>query len=494
MEKGNILIIDDEPIVRDVLSDMLGCVGGHVTDYAVDGSEGINKIKNNEYDLIFTDLKMPKLNGIDFLREAKSINPSTPVVVITGYSTLDNAITAMKEGARDFITKPFKIDEIASLVNIILGEMRLLKRISESGDDRVSIERANRELFKRLEEISILQAISTELDSLYNNKEIYERIVEMVSRLLKVKEASFCIVSNGCLKTKKASGREKKDVTIDGTLFEKVIKEKNYCLASYGEIDPYSGAPLTSPIFSIPFVINDEVFGLLNLSNKIDGSSFKENEISLALTFSRKAALRIENNALYDVLYNNLVNTLKSFVLSIEARDPYTKHHSERVTLYALQIAEVMNIGSDDKDAIGFGGYLHDIGKIGVRDTVLLKPGKLSDEEMEEIKLHPIVGDDIIRPLNFFPKERELIRHHHEKFDGSGYPDNLAGDKIPLIARILQIADTYDAMTSTRPYRKALGHDVAVKELKRFAHTQFDGEVVHAFLQTPAGKGKGHEA
>jgi putative nucleotidyltransferase with HDIG domain len=200
--------------------------------------------------------------------------------------------------------------------------------------------------------------------------------------------------------------------------------------------------------------------------------------------------MRIENNALYEVFYANLMNTLKSLVISIEARDPYTKHHSERVSLYSLQIADVMNLGAEDKDAIRFGGYLHDIGKIGVRDTVLVKPGMLTPEETTEIRLHPVIGYNILEPLKFFPDEMDIVRYHHEKFDGSGYPDGLAGDDIPLIARIAAVADTYDAMTSSRPYRNSIGHDIAIKELKTGSSSQFEGEIVLAFLQTPVGKGE----
>jgi putative nucleotidyltransferase with HDIG domain len=171
-------------------------------------------------------------------------------------------------------------------------------------------------------------------------------------------------------------------------------------------------------------------------------------------------------------------------VNSIEARDSYTKQHSERVTAYALQIAEVMRLSAEDKDALRFGGYLHDIGKIGVRDTILLKPDRLTPEEKAEINLHPVIGGNIIKPLQFFPKERELILHHHEHVDGSGYPDKLAGAAIPATARILAVADAYDAMTSSRPYRQARTHDYAAWELRRCSQTQFDPEVVGAFLRT----------
>lgn len=253
-------------------------------------------------------------------------------------------------------------------------------------------------------------------------------------------------------------------------------------------MNPFNGTPLKSQLILIPLIINNEVFGILGISDKIDESPFSEDEIYLAQTFGKKVSLRIENNALYELFYNNLLNTLRSLIASIEARDSYTKQHSERVTNYALEIAEIMGLNNEDKESIQFGGYLHDIGKIGVRDTILMKPGNLTEEEMVEIKLHPVIGESIVRPLKFLPAERELILYHHERFDGMGYPYGLAKDKIPLLARILAVADTYDAMTSTRPYRPAMKHEIAVAELKNNVGSQFDPVVVRAFLQTPTGR------
>ncbi|MBA4373189.1 MAG: hypothetical protein C0402_10055 [Thermodesulfovibrio sp.] len=488
--KGTVLIVDDDPVVRNVLLDILGSVGGYQTDIAVDGVDGLDKLGQREYDIVFTDLTMPRMGGMDLLREAKKRNPLQSVVVITGFSTLDNAINAMKEGARDFITKPFKINTVISIADRITGEKKLLHGLSQPGEGGTAIERLNKELFRSLYEIGIFHMVSTELDSLLNNREVYENLVEMSSRLLNVREASFGILDSGSLKLENATGTTAKRIPIDGTIFEHVVTDKNYYIASPGELNPHTGTPLVSQFFSIPFLMNEEVFGILNLSNKIDGTAFTEYEISLAVAFARKAALRIENNALYEVFYGNLVNTLKALVMSIEVRDSYTKQHSERVTAYSLEIAQQMAVSPEERDILSFGGYLHDIGKIGVRDTVLLKPGRLTDDEFQEIKMHPVIGDNIIKPIKFFPRERELIRNHHEHFDGSGYPDGLAGYKIPLIVRIIKVADTYDAMTSSRPYRQALGHDIAVAELKKFSGTQFDKEIVNAFLQTPAGRGE----
>jgi response regulator RpfG family c-di-GMP phosphodiesterase len=482
MHRSRILIVDDDPLVRDVLTAIFSQSGNYRPEIACDGYDGLKKIQESDFDVVFTDLTMPGINGIDFMKTAFKINPSLPVVVITGHSSIENAINAMREGAKDFITKPFNVSTVTSVAERLIGERLLLKRI-DIGDTRDSfVSRLNSELFNRLQEISVLQAVSTELDSLYSNTEIYEKVVEMASRLLKVKEVSFGIIENGILKIRTAVGVRMRDIPIACNLFEYIAATGRHHLSTFGDICPYTGDPLTTPFFAIPFTINNEVFGIITLADKVDGTAFTDDEISIALTFAKKAAQRIENNALYEVFYNNLTNTLKSLVNSIEARDSYTKQHSERVTNYSLRIANAMDLPDEDRDALGFGGYLHDIGKIGVRDTILLKPEKLTTEERNEINLHPVIGGNIIKPLRFFPKERELILHHHEHFNGSGYPDGLSGTAIPVTARILAVADAYDAMTSSRPYRQARAHEQAAAELMRNANTQFDGEIVRAFL------------
>jgi putative nucleotidyltransferase with HDIG domain len=493
MDKDRVLIVDDDPAVRDVLANILAFTGHYATDIAKDGFEGISKVRDNDYAVIFTDITMPGMSGIDFMKESRKVKPSLPVVVVTGYSTIENAVNAMREGARDFITKPFSVQTVTSVADRIVSERRLINGILRTHDTEAFIGHLNAELSKKLQEISIFQAISTELDGFFNNSEIYEKIVEMAMRLLVVREASFGILENGVLKIKRATNVRRCEIPVRNSVLETVIRTGSHVIAPVGELNPHTGLALTSPFLSIPFTINSEVFGVINVSNKGDGTAFTEDEISLALSFAKKAAQRIENNALYEVLYTNLVNTLKSLVNTIEARDSYTKQHSERVTSLALATAEAMRLSDDDKDAIRFGGYLHDVGKVGVRDTVLMKAGPLTPEEMDEIKQHPVIGGNIIKPLRFFPKERELILHHHERLDGSGYPDGISGEKIPIIARILAVADAYDAITSSRPYRQARTHDMAAAELTRCSDTQFDAEVVKAFLFTqPERKGPSH--
>lgn len=172
---------------------------------------------------------------------------------------------------------------------------------------------------------------------------------------------------------------------------------------------------------------------------------------------------------------------------AIEAKDLYTRGHSERTANYALQIADKLGLSDEEKGHIKYAAVLHDIGKIGIKGAILNKPGSLSEAEYEEIKTHPQKGVDIIRPVRFLAPVIPLVLHHQEHWDGKGYPEGLAGDKIPIGSRIISVLDAWDAMTSDRPYRKALSREEAIRELKRCSGTQFDPKVVEVFLEIIEG-------
>lgn len=170
------------------------------------------------------------------------------------------------------------------------------------------------------------------------------------------------------------------------------------------------------------------------------------------------------------------IQTIKALAEAVDAKDAYTRGHSERVGVYASKVARELGLPKDQIERVYIAGVLHDLGKIGVRDAVILKPEKLTDEEYAEIKQHPLIGARILQQVEFLADVVPCVRHHHEWFDGSarGYPERLAGDRIPLPSRIILVADTVEAMTSDRPYRKAMPLDQVLAEIRRFSGTQFD--------------------
>jgi putative nucleotidyltransferase with HDIG domain len=231
----------------------------------------------------------------------------------------------------------------------------------------------------------------------------------------------------------------------------------------------------------VPLKIRDKVFGVLTAGIQEGANRFSEKDLYYLSFMARSAAQSIENLALYENIYENLFATLYAFVNAVEARDLYTRQHSSRVTGISLIIGKQLGCTTEELDILNFAGHLHDIGKIGIRDDILLKPGRLTDEEFEKIKQHPAIGANILEQLGMWEKERQIIRCHHERFDGTGYPDGLKEKQIPFLARILSVADVYDAMASDRAYRKRTQERIILKVIHEGSGSQFDPDIVAAF-------------
>jgi putative nucleotidyltransferase with HDIG domain len=194
-------------------------------------------------------------------------------------------------------------------------------------------------------------------------------------------------------------------------------------------------------------------------------------------------AFVIQNAELFNNLEKAYLDTLSALTNAIDAKDRYTRGHSDRVTELSVRLAKEANVDKAEIEKIRLGGLLHDIGKIGIPENILNKPGRLDDHEFEVIKSHPTLGVGILGNVEFLQNVVPIIKHHHERYDGKGYPDKLMGENIPYFARIVSIADTYDAMTTNRPYRKALTVEESLREIDRCKGTQFDPELAELFIK-----------
>jgi putative nucleotidyltransferase with HDIG domain len=190
----------------------------------------------------------------------------------------------------------------------------------------------------------------------------------------------------------------------------------------------------------------------------------------------------LENKELVTTLERGYLETIRALANSIDAKDPYTRGHSMRVTNVALAIGRELGLDASELRFLRYGGILHDIGKIGIGEEILGKKDRLNDEERKLVRQHPVLGESIIEPIDFLQPVRAIIRHHHEWVDGSGYPDGLKGEEIPLGARIMNAADTYDAVTSDRPYQEAVDNQEAIEILKEFRGRQIDTTVCDALV------------
>ena len=489
------LIVDDDPVIRQTLSGFLNHLGDfevYETGNALDGLSLIQKI--GDVDCVFVDINMPGMDGIEFLSRLKDRDRNIVATIITGAPSMEIIIQTMRAGASDFLKKPFNFEQFQISVERMIKERALLlenELLSEEVQMKGLLEQINKKLEKKIKEQTVLFAISDALGNTKSTSDLYNTLVDLAVLLTEATQAFLWVINHErnslvLMASKGPFDPSLEEIPMDITLHPcvKVVKEGVALILDRKSrsnagcmTDGFAGEDLVL----VPFKIREELFGLLGVSGGARSGMHTEEALFLLHILCERASLTVENLLLYDSILLNLHATLRALVRTLEAKDPYTKMHSERVTELSLNIARQMGCSSEELESLRFAGHLHDIGKIGIRDQILMKPGRLTKEEYEIIKKHPVIGADIVSHLGLLPDEKAIIRHHHERWDGKGYPDGLKGPESPLLSRVLAVADTYDAITSHRPYRKALDHRYAYDQIVTNSGTQFDPEVVKAF-------------
>lgn len=240
----------------------------------------------------------------------------------------------------------------------------------------------------------------------------------------------------------------------------------------------------TRNIICVPVKAKGRVIGVLEAINRQGKTGFRQEDLSILTSLADLVAIALDNARLYAELEEMFFQTAESLSDAIEKRDPYTGGHTKRVAIYTAAIARYLPLTPEERKRLKIIAILHDVGKIGIEGKLLRKKEPLTAEEFEAIKRHSTMGAEIINPIK--PLKNDIIpgvKYHHERIDGQGYPEGLRAEEMPRLAKIVAVADTYDAMTTDRPYRKAMGKDEAIQELKNSSGTQLDGEVVDAFVR-----------
>ncbi len=493
-----ILIVDDEEGILDVTEGYFQRKGYEVYT-ACNGIEALEVLNRIKIGCIFTDINMPKMDGLELAEKIREIESTLPVVVMTGYPSLENSIQTLKNGVVDYLIKPVNLEQMELTLTRILRERELFIEnliLKEEIERQERLKTLNRELLEKVEEVNTLNRVMEDFSSIDSSYGIFNKVADLGVEELKADKVFFHIysdhdksliqmASSDCgiedKKIKELFGRDLSFLANEFIL-DVLRTDHNPCLIS-GPNKNDRLDDVVNSLMIVPLKIRDKIFGIGAAFFFSPGNLFNENDIYYMSFITQKAASAIENIALYENIYDNLFSTLYAFVAALEVRDLYTRKHSTRVAEYAQMVARQMGCTEEENDIVSFAGSLHDIGKIGIRDDILLKPDRLTKGEYEKIKEHPVIGADIISKLGLWDRETEIIRHHHERFDGKGYPDGLKGEKIPKLARILCVVDSYDAMASDRAYREKMEKNEVIDIIKKNSGTQFDPQVVEAFLQ-----------
>ncbi|WP_435549325.1 HD domain-containing phosphohydrolase [Desulfobacterium sp. N47] len=482
----NIIIVDDEYSILHIFKEYLEATTSYRIITETNGLIALEIIKQQKIDCCFLDISMPEIDGIELAKQIHLYDNTIPIVMITGHPTADNAIKTLKNGVVDFLTKPFEMSKIPQTIQRVMKERELFVNsilLKEATEKNREIVKINLELQQKVKEVEVINLILRKLENPQGTSGLLNTLVELASEITKCDEAYFCFFDKNHNDPTILAFYPKNDNGHTAGI-ETIVKHNIKKVADEGIPLIIKSNNKYNSTMAIPLKIKSNVFGILVLFNKDKSRYFIKKDLYYMNFLLNKASSLVENQVLYENIFENLFSTLYAFVKIIEAKDPYTKQHSYRVSLYARSIGNTIGCSQEDIEKLNICGLLHDIGKIGTPDSILLKPGKLSDEEYDIIKKHPIIGSNIIGQLCMWFDECKIIHHHHERFDGKGYPDGLKKEDIPILSRILSVADVYDALTSDRSYRRKMEDYVALNIIRENSGSQFDPTVVDAFFES----------
>ncbi|MCE5335420.1 MAG: response regulator [Desulfobacteraceae bacterium] len=439
-----ILVVDDSSTVRVALRIELERMGAAVSE-AVDGIYGFESAIREDFDLIITDIEMPRMDGFTLCRKIKSHNAkkSIPIIILSSNYTEESIERGFKLGVAAYISKSNAKTELRECVRELLGRNVLLRRRTILVvDDSVTT--------RHLVQKSLLAAgfyVLTAENGAKALKILHNQSVDLILSDLNMPELDGI----GLCRQVHASpelGR-----------IPFIIMSSNGDRATMRKLLQFGATSYLVKPFNIDqLVVMAEQF----LSDHFQRLS------------EEKKRLEAEREI--------IIGSITSLILALEARDKYTRGHSESVATTLVHMAQHMGFNAEAVEKAKIAGKLHDLGKIGIRDDILLKPSDLTKEEWEILKTHPSIGAAILSPIPSLADIIPAIAGHHERFDGKGYPEGLKGDRIHLVARMIAVADTYDALTSDRPYRKGFPHDKALTIIEEAKGTQLCPDCVQSFI------------
>lgn len=416
-----------------------------------------------------------------------------------------NLIPLKEKEFESFLTFPLVVrGKVLGILNICSLEkrafsqdnLRILSTLANTGAISLENARLYRGMRQKVTELSTLFEVGKTISSTLDLEKVLTLILEVATRLM---EASICslrligeekeiVLSASYGLTTEYFERKESTIGKRKCIADQALQERKPVIITdvfndkeYDHPD-YVSKEKASSLLCVPLIAKDESVGVLTIYST-QRKRYTQDQVNLLSAIADQAAIAVSNAKLHEEIHHSFLRTVKALAAAVDAKDPYTKGHSEAVVKYTLEIANELKLPEEDTESLEIAALLHDIGKIGIKEDVLLKPGKLDEEEWRVIKEHPSISAKILGPVEFPEIIMLAVRLHHEQIDGRGYPDGLSHEQIPIHASIIKVADAYDAMTSDRPYRKALSMEVAISELRKGSGTQFHPKVVETFIK-----------
>jgi putative nucleotidyltransferase with HDIG domain len=495
MDKNTILVVDDDAATINILAECLNELG-YSCRSTNNGFMALELIKEETFSAAICDIRMPGMDGLAVMTQARKMAPELPFIVITGFAEEYVYDQIIEAGASDFIQKPIEIGELRVKLARVLDERILLNK------NTALLEKAN-SLNERLSSLlNMVREFSEELE--FEN--LFPLIIKKVTEAMGAERTSLYLIDwdKGEIWTKVAEQFKEIRLPIGQGISGRVAETGDIINVADAWNLPYFDRSfdqeskfLTRSVLCLPISNRQgERIAVIQVINKIDGLRFGKDDLQVLKALSGFIAIALENSFLIEELEASFEGAIRTLAATVDARHPLTAGHSQRVAEYALAIAREMNLDEDALKEINYAGLLHDIGKIGIKDAVLLKNGPFTPEEQSAMNEHTTKTLAILEKFHFSKKLKEvplLAAYHHEKIDGKGYPFGLTGDKLPLASKILAVADVFDALTSRRDYPKYLESGTigfepmpfqkVISILNGDRDSHFDSKVLDAFFK-----------
>ncbi len=484
-----VLIIEDDPALGRLIQLVLGQHAPTV-EVVRSGSAALQALANGGFDAIASDISLPDMSGLEVIARARAICPNAGIVAITGFVDVEVAVRSMKAGADDFLGKPFDADILWHLLN----------KAVDSRSRQIEAEQAA--VYRQL-------AYTDALTGCPNRRFIDEFIVEAVSASLRhgtPLTVAYLDIDNFKL-LNDFVGHEQGDHVLQrvanelGTHIKHPAEFARFGGDEFVVVFPEMAASAARDIMdvvrhavssievvnvarvSLPTRISCGIAEFSGTESPRDLIAEAEDEMYLDKTVSQSIGSGTTSVLHEPLMKVGNLKALRNLVKAIDRRDSYTRFHSDHATQLAMRLAQDLGFDEDSMNAITLGGPIHDLGKIVVPDEILRKPGPLTPDERRTMEEHPVMGAAITAAVTDYDAVVDLVRHHHERFDGNGYPGNLKALQISRTTRLFTLADAYSAMTTDRPYRKGLTFEQAADEIIGGRGTQFDPDMADAFVR-----------